>query len=64
VDALSDHEIILSPDLAAEERWPTWGPRAALRPVIDRPFPLEGTPAAVRHLEIEHAQAKVVITVR
>lgn len=35
-----------------------------LRPVIDRTFPLEETPAAVRYLETEHAQVKVVITVR
>ncbi|MGZ5404390.1 MAG: zinc-binding dehydrogenase, partial [Nocardioides sp.] len=35
-----------------------------IRPVIDRAFPLEEAPAAIRYLEAEHAQAKVVIMVR
>jgi NADPH:quinone reductase-like Zn-dependent oxidoreductase len=32
-------------------------------PVIDRTFPLSDVPEAIRYLEVEHAQAKVVITV-
>lgn len=34
-----------------------------LKPVIDRTFPLVETAAAVHYLEIEHARAKVVVTV-
>jgi NADPH:quinone reductase-like Zn-dependent oxidoreductase len=30
---------------------------------IDRTYPLHQTPEAIRYLEEEHAQAKVVITV-
>lgn len=29
VDALRDHETVHSPDLTADQRWPTWGPRVA-----------------------------------
>ncbi|WP_432950175.1 NAD(P)-dependent alcohol dehydrogenase [Kribbella sp. CA-253562] len=32
-------------------------------PVIDREYPLEQAPAAIGHLEVEHARAKVVLTV-
>jgi NADPH:quinone reductase-like Zn-dependent oxidoreductase len=32
-------------------------------PVIDRTYPLAEAPAAVRYVELEHARAKVVITV-
>ena len=35
----------------------------ALRPVIDHTFPLQETPAALRHIETGHAHGKVVITV-
>lgn len=31
-------------------------------PVIDRTYPLRETPEAIRYLEVEHARAKVVIT--
>ncbi|MFD3522186.1 NAD(P)-dependent alcohol dehydrogenase [Streptomyces sp. NPDC058653] len=34
-----------------------------LTPVIDRTYPLSGTPEAIGYLEVEHARAKVVITV-
>ncbi|HWM03229.1 MAG TPA: NAD(P)-dependent alcohol dehydrogenase [Actinophytocola sp.] len=34
-----------------------------LKPVIDRTYPLVETAAAVHYLEIEHARAKVVVTV-
>jgi NADPH:quinone reductase-like Zn-dependent oxidoreductase len=34
-----------------------------LRPVIGRTFPLEETPAALRHIETGHARGKVVVTV-
>jgi NADPH:quinone reductase-like Zn-dependent oxidoreductase len=33
-----------------------------LTPVIDRTFPLSEAPEAIRYLEVEHARAKVVIT--
>ncbi len=33
-----------------------------LMPVIDRTFPLSEAPEAIRYLEVEHARAKVVIT--
>jgi NADPH:quinone reductase-like Zn-dependent oxidoreductase len=33
-----------------------------LIPVIDRTYPLPETPAAIRYVEIEHARAKVIIT--
>ncbi len=36
---------------------------AKLTPVIDRTYPLNETPDAIRYLETEHARAKVVITV-
>ncbi|WP_236567979.1 MULTISPECIES: NAD(P)-dependent alcohol dehydrogenase [unclassified Nocardiopsis] len=32
-------------------------------PVVERTFPLARTPEAIRHLEVEHARAKVVVTV-
>ncbi|MEU4449636.1 NAD(P)-dependent alcohol dehydrogenase [Actinosynnema sp. NPDC050801] len=35
----------------------------ALVPVIDRTYPLAEAPQAIRYLELEHARAKVVITV-
>ena len=34
-----------------------------LTPVIERTYPLSEVPDALRHLETEHARAKVVITV-
>lgn len=34
----------------------------ALRPVIERTFPLADAAAAIRHLEVEHARGKVVVT--
>ncbi|GAA2641744.1 NAD(P)-dependent alcohol dehydrogenase [Dactylosporangium fulvum] len=33
-----------------------------LTPVVDRTYPLNRTPEAIRYLEVEHARAKVVIT--
>jgi NADPH:quinone reductase-like Zn-dependent oxidoreductase len=35
----------------------------AVAPVIDRTYPLSDVPEAIRYLEVEHARAKVVITV-
>jgi NADPH:quinone reductase-like Zn-dependent oxidoreductase len=35
----------------------------AVRPVIDRLFPLQATPEALRHIETGHVRGKVVITV-
>ncbi|MFG2873525.1 zinc-binding dehydrogenase [Streptomyces sp. NPDC048337] len=32
-------------------------------PVVDRTYPLSEAPEAIRYLEVEHARAKVVITV-
>jgi NADPH:quinone reductase-like Zn-dependent oxidoreductase len=34
-----------------------------VKPVIDRTYPLSETAAAIRYVEVEHARAKVVITV-
>jgi NADPH:quinone reductase-like Zn-dependent oxidoreductase len=34
-----------------------------LTPVIDRTYPLSEAAEAIRYLEIEHARAKVVVTV-
>jgi NADPH:quinone reductase-like Zn-dependent oxidoreductase len=34
-----------------------------ITPVIDRTYPLSDVPEAIRYLEVEHARAKVVITV-
>ena len=34
-----------------------------VRPVIDRRFPLDEVPAAVRYVESGHARGKVVVTV-
>lgn len=36
--------------------------RGELRPVIDRTYPLADAAAAVRHLEVEHARGKIVVT--
>lgn len=38
--------------------------RNELRPVIDRCYPLADAAAAVRHLEVEHARGKIVVTMR
>ena len=35
----------------------------AVRPVVDRTYPLAAVPEAMRYLETEHARAKVIITV-
>ena len=35
----------------------------AVTPVVDRTYPLGDVPEAIRYLEVEHARAKVVITV-
>lgn len=37
--------------------------RNELRPVIDRAYPLADAVAAIRHLEVEHARGKIVVTV-
>ena len=37
--------------------------RGAVRPIIDRTYPLEQVPDAIRYVETEHARAKVVVTV-
>ncbi|MFF9156292.1 NAD(P)-dependent alcohol dehydrogenase [Streptomyces sp. NPDC014846] len=34
-----------------------------LAPVIDRTYPLAEAPQAIRHLEVEHARGKIVVTV-
>ncbi|MEV7618094.1 NAD(P)-dependent alcohol dehydrogenase [Streptomyces sp. NPDC089799] len=34
-----------------------------VRPVVDRTYPLAGAAEAIRYLEVEHARAKVVLTV-
>ena len=37
--------------------------RGEIRPVIDRTYPLADAAAAMRHLEVDHARGKVVVTV-
>jgi len=37
--------------------------RGELRPVVERSYPLSEAAAAMRHLEVEHARGKVVVTV-
>nr|WP_319663910.1 zinc-binding dehydrogenase [Streptomyces sp. MI02-7b] len=34
-----------------------------IAPVVDRSYPLSEAPEAIRYLEVEHARAKVVVTV-
>jgi NADPH:quinone reductase-like Zn-dependent oxidoreductase len=36
--------------------------RGELRPVIDRVHPFDQAAAAMRHLEVEHARGKVVVS--
>jgi NADPH:quinone reductase-like Zn-dependent oxidoreductase len=50
-----DHRILASLRELAEA--------GTLTPVIDRTYPLAEAPEAIRYLEIDHARAKVVITV-
>jgi len=35
-----------------------------VKPVIDRNYPLEEVPGAIRHIEEEHARGKIVITIK
>ena len=37
--------------------------RGEIRPVIDRVYPLADAVAAIRHLEVEHARGKIVVTI-
>ena len=37
--------------------------RGEIRPVIDRVYPLSDAVAAMRHLEVEHARGKIVVTI-
>ena len=37
--------------------------RGEIRPVIDRTYPLPDAAAAIRHLEVEHARGKIVVTI-
>ena len=37
--------------------------RGEIRPVIDRTYPLTDAAAAIRHLEVEHARGKIVVTI-
>jgi NADPH:quinone reductase-like Zn-dependent oxidoreductase len=37
--------------------------RGDIRPVIDRTYPLADAAAAIRHLEVEHARGKIVVTI-
>jgi NADPH:quinone reductase-like Zn-dependent oxidoreductase len=37
--------------------------RGELRPVIDRIYPLADAVAAIRHLEVDHARGKIVVTI-
>jgi NADPH:quinone reductase-like Zn-dependent oxidoreductase len=55
-----------SPCRRARKTWRPCGNSLRLgkvTPVIDRTYPLREAPEAIRYLEVEHARAKVVITV-
>lgn len=51
------------PDAARLSELAAMAAAGELRPVIERTFPLADAAAAVRHLEVEHARGKVVVTV-
>lgn len=51
------------PDAARLTELTTLAAAGELRAVIERTFPLADAAAAIRHLEVEHARGKVVVTV-
>jgi NADPH:quinone reductase-like Zn-dependent oxidoreductase len=60
------HRVLMLPAKPSKENLATLRELAEsgkVVPVIDRTFPLSEAPEAIRYLEVEHARAKVVITV-
>ncbi len=51
------------PDAARLTELAAMAAAGELRPVIERTFPLADAAAAIRHLEVEHARGKVVVTI-
>lgn len=51
-----------TPDAARLAELAALAAAGELRPVIERTFPLADAAAAIRHLEVEHARGKVVVT--
>ncbi|NYI46595.1 NADPH:quinone reductase-like Zn-dependent oxidoreductase [Nocardioides aromaticivorans] len=54
---------LAKPDAARLGELAVMAAAGELRPVIERTFPLADAAAAIRHLEVEHARGKVVVTV-
>ena len=60
------HRLLTLTVPPSKETWRPCGNSLRLgkvTPVIDRTYPLREAPEAIRYLEVEHARAKVVITV-
>jgi NADPH:quinone reductase-like Zn-dependent oxidoreductase len=60
------HRVLMLPAKPSKENLATLRELAEsgkVVPVIDRTFPMSEAPEAIRYLEVEHARAKVVITV-
>lgn len=53
---------LAQPDAARLTRLAAMAAAGELRPVVERTFPLVDAAAAIRHLEVEHARGKVVVT--
>ncbi|GAB2861511.1 NAD(P)-dependent alcohol dehydrogenase [Nocardioides pacificus] len=51
-----------TPDAEQLTRLAAQAARGEIRPVIDRVYPLAEAAAAMRHLEVEHARGKIVVT--
>ncbi|HVK28837.1 MAG TPA: NAD(P)-dependent alcohol dehydrogenase [Nocardioides sp.] len=54
---------LAAPDAARLTELAALAAAGLLRPVVERTFPLADAAAAIRHLEVEHARGKVVVTV-
>lgn len=54
---------VAGPDAARLAELAALAASGELRPVIERTFPLADAAAAIRHLEVEHARGKVVVTI-
>lgn len=66
VSRVSPAQIVMpmaTPSTAALEEIARLVESGAVVPVIDKTFPLEQAADAIRYLEVEHARAKVVVTV-